>query len=376
MHLELAWKIVSAWILVLQFDGSFRPPKDPGYPTVAAKMATCAACFFFVSDLHDACDPVTIVLGSRFLPITMDMTSAHAEYEGLLLGLEWLSKHSQSVLSSDYVFSTTTITTPDQTQKLIIQGDCKAVIDQLSGKSISWKLQKEHDQAMKFLNDFSHYFDSIDFDHIPRKENVLSDSLCSNTMLAVESFHYQRCCMVLDGALLLGNEKHQSHHVSSFQRYINSDTSLIRNSLRPFLLSRMLKLAEEHNDYQSMLQIGEYVFTEAKQFTIEKDKEAVWKSTGVANQVNGLRGMGRKKKAAALERKHRILLKSHNAIPLESQNEPVENSVMPWDSTIDEAWLPLLNNWSQHATQQQSWIETNGSTIWSQLHAPISPEED
>lgn len=372
MYLEIAWKIFSACILVFQFDGSFRPPKDPGYPTVAAKMATCAACFFFVSDQDDdVCDPGTLALGSRLLPISMDMSSAHAEYEGLLLGLEWLAQRSRSVLSSADLHVSPAI--PNQRQKLVIQGDCKTVIDQLAGKSMSRKLQKKHDQAMKFLNECSRNFYTIDFEHIPRKQNFLSDSLCSNTMLAVESFHYQRCCSELDGALFDSDK--QSPQKSSFQRYINSNTSLIRNSLRPFLLSKMLKLAEEQKDYQTMIKIGEYCFMDAKQFTTVPEEEKLWRANGVSNQVNGLRGMRKEKKATALERRHRILLKSNKPIPLLSQIQTAANPVMKWDySSIDEAWLPLLNDWSQHATQEQTWAQASESTIWSQLQTQSSLE--
>ncbi|KAL3937602.1 MAG: hypothetical protein SGBAC_007327 [Bacillariaceae sp.] len=372
MYLDLAWKLLSTYILVFQFDGSFRPPKDPGYPTVAARMATCAACFFFVSDQDDdMCDPGPLALGSRLLPISMDMSSAHAEYEGLLLGLEWLAKHSQSVLSSADLHVSPAI--PNHRQKLVIQGDCKTVIDQLAGKSMSRKLQKQHDRAMKILNECSRYFDTIDFEHIPRKDNFLSDRLCSNTMLAVESFHYRRCCSELDDALLDSDK--QSPQKSSFQRYISSNTSLIRNSLRPFLLSKMLKLAEEQKDYQTMIKIGEYSFMDSKHFTTVPEEETLWRANGVSNQVNGLRGMRKEKKATALERRYRILLKSHKSIPLLSQIQTAANPVMQWDySTIEEAWLPLLNDWSQHATREQLWAQMSESTIWSQLQTQSSLE--
>lgn len=363
MQYDLVWKILSSWIIVLQFDGSFRPPKDPGYPTVRAKLATCAACSFFEpSDKDNQCDPVAIALGSRVLPLEMDMTSAHAEYGGLLLGLEWISENPALVQLPS---------SSDMHQSLVIQGDCKTVIDQLSGKSTSRKLEKEHEHALRLFSKILPHFGTIDFVHIPRSRNALCDNLCSNTMLSLESFAYQQCCNELDGASL--NIDSLTSLESTFQQHIKSDTSLIRHSLRPFLLATMLRLAEESKDYKSMTKIGQYIFDEAKQFTIEKDAEKHWRANGVANQITGLRGMGQEKKAAALERKHRVLLSSHGKNGMKNFASLAEKPTLAWDSTIDQFWNPLLEDWSKYATQETSWTkERKGSTVWSQSNSQMT----
>ena len=131
-------------VIILQFDGSLRPPRDPGCATLPARMATCSSRLAFCAkrlpttlavpleqnaslgqelattlasvpyvDFLPALDDqstqqpnqklVTDFVGGRLLPLTMGMTSAHAEYEGLMLGLEMLlelqSRRSSSNLA-------------------------------------------------------------------------------------------------------------------------------------------------------------------------------------------------------------------------------------------------------------------------------------
>ena len=138
------WKFLTSAILILEFDGSFSPPRDSEFQTITSKLATCASCIYHSTiDKQEIRQP--IALGSRFLSVHVGFTSAHAEYDGLLLGLDWLVqtrkeftlKQSNDSPRGEHYGE----------HHLIIQGDCKTVIDQLSGKSISRKLREKYEIA-------------------------------------------------------------------------------------------------------------------------------------------------------------------------------------------------------------------------------------
>ena len=240
-------------VIILQFDGSLRPPRDSGYPTLPARMATCSSSINFCMNVTPPpsevalSDPyvesnLTLALsdlsttfsskdgtisteysvdrsvygqsfmaqfvGGRNLPVTMGMTSAHAEYEGLLLGLELLLD-MQSPKSSTYASSLIFEDRKNAVSKLmnaeahlIIQGDCKTVIDQLLGKSLPRKLRDPYQVARERINlllqrevviqtknndynvntKFAIRIKDVQFHHIPRQQNVLCDAVCGKLM--------------------------------------------------------------------------------------------------------------------------------------------------------------------------------------------------
>jgi ribonuclease HI len=346
-HTDLAWKSLVSAIVVFQFDGSFRPPKDPGCPTLNSKLATCASCLFRSSDNGRTLRPLAV--GSRFLPIPVDMTSGHAEYEGLLLGLEWLSTKTKD--SSP---------TTNEKDHLIIQGDCKTVIDQLSGTSISRKLQTKHKQAELHLNEISRNFDKIVFQHIPRNQNSICDNLCANTITAAASSSWKSCLTEL--------ENMDRPLMDIFVRYCKSNSSWIRNSIRPALYSKLFQIAQEQHEYNAMVVIGELLFTESQQYS--KDKSSILKAQGIKYQLSGLRGLGQERKASALERKYRILLKSllraedpiH--VPIWTDIRSTAETMASWDEAIPKEWNPLLSEWWAQAEPMESWEE--GATIWTE----------
>jgi len=87
-------------MIILQFDGSLRPPRDPhpgftysskviggGILDGSEKLASCSASISS-SDGND--DEKLITMLGRYIPNEISMTSANTEYDGLLLGLDWL----------------------------------------------------------------------------------------------------------------------------------------------------------------------------------------------------------------------------------------------------------------------------------------------
>ena len=133
--------------LLLRFDGSFRGGAGGAGAVILS--------------------PEGIVQwqGARFLSACP--TSAHSEYEGLLLGLEAAVAYRPSALR--------------------IEGDCRVVLDSISGKSKSRKLKKLHTRATAALSRlplvssrsglYASGFAKPDTESIAREENAHADSL-------------------------------------------------------------------------------------------------------------------------------------------------------------------------------------------------------
>jgi hypothetical protein len=183
--------------LVLQFDGSLRPPREPivgfTYTSVdgSYKLASCAAA---LHRTNNEGEEVLISLGGRLLPLIPGMTSADTEYEGLLLGLDWLIGELSSVDNNSILLELL-----GQDPTLIIRGDCKTIIDQLILRSaprkveVKYKLATEridtiqqlHQQRNQMAGDVSLSLVpelSIRFEHVLRDKNRLCDAICKLTI--------------------------------------------------------------------------------------------------------------------------------------------------------------------------------------------------
>ena len=213
---------ISSLVIVLRFDGSLRPPPDldgftrapVAWTHASAKpldgSATLASCGATIS-LHAPDDPdgreegELVAAGAKHVPNFPGMTSADAEYEGLLFGLERLLRAFSADLSDDsdawaWHEPAGTDGPPPEPPRIILRGDCKAVIDQLSSRSVPRKTAAQHQLAMdqmRALQD-AHAAQqrrrsrrsskgvpspaprelSFGFEHVPREENVLCDALC------------------------------------------------------------------------------------------------------------------------------------------------------------------------------------------------------
>jgi hypothetical protein len=204
-------------VIVLRFDGSLCPPRDPmpgfTYPQDffrekkpldgGEKLASCSATITISSPCDGDREEMPIAIGGRYLSFMPHMTSAIAEYEGLLLGLEWLERS----FSSAFIFNKTSdlkdlIKKEDKVQdsKLIIRGDCRLVIDQLNSRSNPRKMESQYKTAMTRIECVQGLYAEyhrrtmcenlgtpdvsvtpvlkVCFEHVPREENYFCDALC------------------------------------------------------------------------------------------------------------------------------------------------------------------------------------------------------
>ena len=408
--------LCSALVVLLRFDGSLRPPRDPGFPTLPSRLATCASCLSTATTIaatiaaatehhrsNDCGGSTPLAVGSRLLPISFDSTSAHTEYEGLLLGLDYLlSKEGKDAVlarSKD----------PDNHNLLIIQGDCKTVIDQLSGRALPRKLRPLHQKVMEKIaklqpqtdknknkkkKNSSIMFDEIRYQHIPRSQNLVCDNICSNLMIAIANAAYQNCWLELDHVLRLDDENNNDNKTSLRSSAVLSDiwarylggtsssssssssssagsSSIIKYSIRPPLYLKFANLARATNDFSMLVGIGESLASESKYHATKSASSAYFQRLGICFQIEAWRGLGQEKKAMALERKHRVILSRKptktpppTTKPTMMMIEGAEEEVPAWNASICQEWTPLLKQW---------WISTSEKTTssWQQSSATL-----
>uniref|UniRef100_A0A7S4EGY1 RNase H type-1 domain-containing protein n=1 Tax=Pseudo-nitzschia australis TaxID=44445 RepID=A0A7S4EGY1_9STRA len=421
----------------LQFDGCLRPPRDPGFPTIPYRMAVCAACVGVVHDgnnnidnnnnnnwkdsgiNNERCDNDErtvrpLAVGSVALPVSTEITSQHAEYEGLLLGLEWLGKIFSSPNWNEEHISTENLTAIDidddidtnsdifstMQQKrhkalISIEGDCKTVIDQLSGKSIPRKLEPLHQRAQSLLDQLTSNnhgaiittdsgktkikcetgpesnasTDTVvlfetEYCHIPRSQNSISDSLCNNLMNIIAAKSWKDNIQQLEEAEkdVIGHELSPSCAFTtprSLSNIIETASKTTKYSLRPPLYEKVANLAAGTKDYKLLVEIGERLAEEGSfnskpnnnsRGRDSSNRSISSKRKGINYQIRGQRGLGKEKNARFLERKHRILLST------DVGNEDTKKGVEilkylgditegDWDTVASDVWRPMVEKW-------------------------------
>ena len=353
----------------IQFDGCFRPPRDPGFPTISHRTAVCAACVGRVVDCENRSansiqnnndealgiehEPkmIPLAVGARELPVSIETTSQHAEYEGLLMGLEWLVEliSCQNEMKS-YIPAVGSggddrnRGNPVGAMLLTIEGDCKTVIDQLSGKSKSRKLETLHRRAEELLEELGNMgtdatttvINSIsnanegfraEFRHIPRSQNSISDGLCNNYMSILDAKSWIGSIYELEETtnnqiLEEGISSNYQTQPLSLSTVFETTARTTKFSLRLPLYEMVAKLAVETENHQLLINIGERVIEEESSLEgvqgyensnssapkVSRRTATSIRKAGVGYQIRGWEGLGKAKKIKFLQRKHRVLL--------------------------------------------------------------------
>ena len=104
--------------------------------------------------------------GARFLPDCP--TSAHAEFEGLILGLEAASDRAPG--------------------ELTVEGDCRVVLSQAAGEARSRKLSKLNARAQAGIRRLPLKMRPA-FANIPREDNAHADALARAAVDASQALH-------------------------------------------------------------------------------------------------------------------------------------------------------------------------------------------
>ncbi|KAG7339258.1 reverse transcriptase-like protein [Nitzschia inconspicua] len=418
-------------IITLQFDGSFRPPKDFGHTTIPRRFAVAAACVSL--DTTTTTTTTTngtatrnnettgngkvrpMAVAARILPtVPFDMTSQHAEYEGLLLGLRHVNDQWQKWVNCDqqkelqiqnhhqvaYATSSNkekqeqdSIGTKSKCHKLIvlrIQGDCKTVIDQLSGKAVPrrlerlWKeaqdqlerIQQQQQQEESHTDDFSLV---MEYELLPRNENKICDNVCNNLMSVMSNNVWKECIATLERTNFEGVV--ETNAIPRYNRnvidrlwttYLDPSDSIIRYSLRPPLYIKLATLATEHNRHESLIRLGETLWNEARLCCPHKNNPSFARNKSslpyndialrrfsVECQIDGWRGLGNQKMVSSLQRKHRRLLsvEAVDAVVTVTPSHAWDYETLrrhgeiqeDWEDGIPQEWRAMLHQWFQLA---------------------------
>lgn len=379
-------------VVVLDFDGSWRSPRDYGFPTIPAKISTGSASISMGTGTDSSSQTLLrpVAIGSGWFHLDNDMTSTHAEYRALLLGLEYLANldDNDDELELLYGYNSQNDDTKGHEcgSLLLIQGDCKVVIDQINGKSIPRKVQQLHSRAMDLLGNLETKFGTIQAHHVPREENTLCDGLCTNLMNIIEWQALKKFAMDFNTLVTmhgLGNttttmandEGASRVPLPSDQlppspswllaRHFSSPTKChIKYSSRQAIYDAIAWLSRAVGDSSTLIEVGE---RQAAESLLLNDKRLL--ARGIYNQMEGWETSNMVKKSLFLKRKHRVLLSTLEGYELEramaaaqfsqliSNEAPIE-----WnDGGLEENWKDLVQRMHQ-AGMAMDWEK--GSKLW------------
>ena len=225
--------IVGASCLVLlQFDGSLRPPRDfYNFCSLdgSQKLASCSATISLQSS-DGLGEERMIAIGGKYISNEPFITSADTEYEGLILGLDWLI-YALSSERTDILNEWCNVGEGEHlsADTLIIRGDCKAVIDQINSRSFPRKMQTKYNLAMDKIESIKQLY-AERYYHRTMQENLGTTN--HNDMLSVHLEHVQREYNTFCDAIckLIINKK-QADLVASVQALIKLGEEDIHNNL-------------------------------------------------------------------------------------------------------------------------------------------------
>jgi ribonuclease HI len=368
--------VISCLVIELQFDGSLRPPNDYGVPTtILGRMAACA-CTIRNSDDDDNCFP--FIIGGKGLTASSTTTSGEVEYEGLLFALTTLR---------GYVTTWQRRIKDRSGLTIIVKGDCKTVIDQMSGKSNPRKMEhyyrralaKVHEIEREILRTTGTHLERFQLLHIPRSGNVICDRVSACILVGQELKAYNDVCKDI--------LNHEAFHVTTIlDIWFQPGKSLIPLSKRPKLYRCMAELAINVKDYDGLRTVVERYENDIRIMELNMikakkrrnvDSEVRHTSTStyddeklevITYKILAMNALGRHKEAARLQHKKGILLKSKESeremrFSDSELQEIAVSKLLQNEMTVDywkgkSDWPPSVQRWHIEAKQAPNWNET------------------
>jgi ribonuclease HI len=354
--------------IVVQFDGSLRPPYDFGAPTsTLGKMAACACTIS--RSTSDIDNPILLATGGKLLKAMVKSTSGEVEYEGLLFALKslrtYLAKQSSSAIES--------------MASITISGDCKTVIDQMNGKSNSRKLEMFYSRALLEADDIMHeYFlhdpqKRLRYQHTPRSNNIICDKISESLIIHQQVGVFHEVC-----SDLLHYEKSDEcaeDLLEILDIWFLHQKSLVPLSRRPSLYRYIAEVVLERKQYNSLLDIGRRYENDVKILdrTWFKTKQTPsddtvtnrasilcnFRAEAISYQILSLQGLGQNKKAERLKTKYDFLLNrcSSAVRDIEKLDGPRQTAISLLKSEIADVDRILLQNQMDWPLPVKQWCE-------------------
>jgi ribonuclease HI len=369
---------VSCVVITLKFDGSLRHPTDGGIPTATlGRMASCACCI----SCNDKINEYPLLLGGKGLCATSTMTSGEVEYEGLLFAMKSL----RSYLSK---YSTTTRATQ---LTIFVQGDCKNVLNQMSGKAIPRKLEPYYLRARSEVDEVSQSLlnkycsCTFEFQHIPRTDN----QLCDRTSACIITEKQMKALNDVWSEVLFLEKVGSSLEMFSVTRILDQwfqpETSLIPLSKRLKVYSHLTSIATLTRDFSGLLTVAHQYEEDVRVLRVNAVKTGRRNSDFVKNnttlydtlhadaviyQILAMRALGQQKEAIRKQQKKRVFLERFSSKLSEMEKQfcaspepPIANDVSK-SIRIEETTHDLRNGvdwpapvlrWLNEALQSQAW---------------------
>ena len=257
--------------LVLQFDGSLRQPSDRlngmtmDPKRLGVGIGSCSAALL-------SGDGELIHLTSKQIPPFPGLNAAHTEYEGLLLGLGTLL----SAIKEDSE-SLKELKTRDS-PAITVQGDCKAVIDQMNCKSkprmMEVNFRKAIDLKDRIEKEYAQLGNdnlTISFEHVPREMNTLCDEACQQAAYEkqdeAERALWDR--IQKSSHSKTDNEPCRSNQAPNLSSLLNEvlNSPLICSSARIFFACELTDLAMETQDAATLRDASDFFFEMSRRWS-------------------------------------------------------------------------------------------------------------
>jgi ribonuclease HI len=359
-------------LIVLQFDGSLRPPTDVGAPThTLGQMAACACSLNGVENIRE----LPRLLGGKGLSPSSTMTSAEVEYEGLLFGLKSLRTYLAACANVTNLNNLT----------ILVQGDCKSVMKQMSGRAVPRKLQHQHRVASALVRCIEEEFSmegsscTFQFQHIPRTSNVL----CDQTSACIVAEQQRKALEDVWSELLLLEGTVKDMAANGVERVLDQwfqlGRSVIPLTIRPRLYQRMAAIAMAMQDFTGLLTLSvryeedirilQNNIASRRQSYCTSEYNASYgagRADAVLYQIMALKALGRSKESLRKYQTNRILLEKNPQNILEMEHQlpsPLINLsgfVKSETSTNSEQnggvdWPPPVLHWKNEAFESPEW---------------------
>lgn len=289
--------LLLASLILVRFDGSLKPPKSDGTARITFAAATISSSTRNQDILY---------IGASRLDATEYTTSGEAEFAGLILGLEGILEYQDSL--SAYIECGDTIQ---------VEGDCKTVIQQMQGRSLSRKLGPLCQVAKAKLSQIPW---KVQFAFVPRVDNFFCDRICYGLMVSRHQYVVQEFCdHVLE---ILGNDNEQSSKHDAFEKlladyFINGKTTLSGfGRLQVYSILTKAALLDEYFELvcdigQRMQQLADTMLSAFSEKKWNRTELVRLKVEGIEYEIDALRRLGQEKEAVKVERREKTMLLRH-----------------------------------------------------------------
>ena len=380
--------ILSIAAIILRFDGSLRGANTP------TTVASCASALLRNNDRP-------IAIGGRFISPLPNFSSGEAEYDGLILGLEW-AHQSATCGKLDRIWEEENHGDHDDceassvTSTMHVLGDCKTIIDHLNGVAAPRKLKRKYDRAVSLIDKIKAYVQetlgnniSVTFEHVPRENNDLCDALCSIVMrcqqnlslceieYAITEGRLKSADSRIEFGLPTSKKSRYKFRKTHFAHAISCADN-VPIDIRLEVWRKLAQAALESGDAVALRVVGEKLRAKSN----ELSSDTIDLSTlGISMEIHALRMLSLNKEVEQSERRYKQVLRFCDSVEdyilgfvsnaNENHTETADSRISMTISKIENnQWRELIRDWySGLPSEPSSLVADLESGVWNErLH--------